>query len=398
MTQDQNVVIDDVTPPVTPTLGDVTGECSVTAIAPTTTDACAGTITGTTTDPTTYSELGTYVITWTFDDGHGNTITQDQNVIVYDFTAPVAPTLADLTGECSVTAVAPTTTDNCAGTITGTTSDPLIYSTQGSYVITWTFDDGNGNNVDVDQNVVVDDITAPTATSSSDVVTCDGTVSSIGLTDITDNCVTPVVTYELTGATMGSGSGDASAEVFAPGVTTVIYTVDDGNGNSTQYQFTVTYQEVEDIVVTSAEGTLTVTNTGSYQWIDCADNSIVDGETASTFTPAASGEYAVILTQGACSDTSDCFSVTVSGIRNSEFSQGYNIYPNPAHEYVTIDMSNEHNNVTISVFDLIGNLIQRKELDRLTKTDLDLSEFKAGLYMIRIHSDQVNTVSRFIKE
>ena len=43
-------------------------------------------------------------------------------------------------------ATAPTATDACAGTITGTTSDPLTYSTQGTFTITWVFNDGNGNN------------------------------------------------------------------------------------------------------------------------------------------------------------------------------------------------------------------------------------------------------------
>ena len=395
---DQNVIVTDVTPPVTPTLADLTGECSVTAVAPTTTDNCAGTITGTTSDPLTYSTQGSYVITWTFDDGNGNSIDVDQNVVVDDVTPPVAPTLADLTGECSVTAIAPTTTDNCAGTITGTTTDPLTYSTQGSYVITWTFDDGNGNSVDVDQNVVVDDITAPTATSPTNVETCDGTVTDIGLTDITDNCTTPVVSYVLTGATTGSGDDDASSVIFAPGVTTVIYTVDDGNGNSTQYQFTVTYTEVEDIVVTSADGTLTVTNTGSYQWIDCSDNSIVDGETASSFTPTTSGEYAVILTQGACFDTSDCYTVFVSGIGNSELNLGYEVYPNPADEYVTIDMINEHTNVTLRVVDMTGKVLLIEEMDRLIHTNLDISRFKAGMYLIQINSDQISSVTRIMKE
>ncbi len=46
------------------------------------------------------------------------------------------PVLTDIIGECSATATAPTATDICAGTITGTTSDPLTYSSQGSYVIT----------------------------------------------------------------------------------------------------------------------------------------------------------------------------------------------------------------------------------------------------------------------
>src|SRR6185295_15438076 len=101
-------------------------------------------ITGTTSDALTYSTQGTYTITWTYDDGNGNTSTQTQNVIVDDVTAPVADvaTLGDITGECGVTvSTMPTATDNCAGSITATTSDPLTYNTQGTYIIHWTYTD-----------------------------------------------------------------------------------------------------------------------------------------------------------------------------------------------------------------------------------------------------------------
>ena len=98
-------------------LPDITGECSATASAPTATDNCAGTVTGTTSDPTTYNEQGTYTITWTFDDGNGNTSIETQTVIVLDDQAPVADInpLPNVTGECSATATAPTATDNCVG-------------------------------------------------------------------------------------------------------------------------------------------------------------------------------------------------------------------------------------------------------------------------------------------
>ncbi len=157
----QNVIVADVTAPEIPVLTDVTGECSATAIAPTANDLCAGAITGTTSDPLTYSTQGTHVITWNFDDGNGNSIDVNQNVIINDITDPETPVLEDLSGECSVTAIAPVTTDACAGTITGTTSDPLTYSTQGMHSITWTFDDGNGNSIDASQNILIEDLTDP---------------------------------------------------------------------------------------------------------------------------------------------------------------------------------------------------------------------------------------------
>jgi len=395
---DQSVMVTDVTPPVAPTLADLTGECSVTAVAPTTTDNCAGTLTGTTTDALTYTTEGTYVIHWTFDDGNGNSTDVTQKVIVDDVTDPVVPSLPDLTGECSVTAVAPTTTDDCAGLITGTTTDPMAYTNQGSYVINWAFDDGNGNITYANQQVVVADQTPPAATAPSDVVTCDGRVSSIALTGVTDNCGTPVVTYNISGATMGTGSGpDASSEVFNPGVSTVTYTVDDGNGNSTQYVVTVTYPVVEDIVVTVDGGTLTCENSGSYQWIRCADLSIIPGETGSTFQPDEPGEYAVILTQGGCSETSSCYSVDQTGIAD-DLSTELTIYPNPVHDYLTMETDGEQTHVTFRIVDMTGQIVKMEEREWFTRAELDLRELKAGLYMIQIHSDQMNRVVRIIKK
>ncbi|PRZ19582.1 Ig-like domain-containing protein, partial [Flavobacterium granuli] len=120
------VAVGDTTAPVADaaSLATVTGQCSVASItAPTATDNCSGSITGTTSTAFPITAQGNTTVTWTFTDAAGNKSTQTQNVVVKDVTAPVTPTLADVTGECTATATAPTTTDNCSGTITGTTTD-----------------------------------------------------------------------------------------------------------------------------------------------------------------------------------------------------------------------------------------------------------------------------------
>ncbi|MCF7569121.1 hypothetical protein L3X37_12205, partial [Sabulilitoribacter arenilitoris] len=94
--------------------------------------------------------------TYSVTDDCGNSINVTQTITIDDSIDPDTPTLADVTGECSATATAPTTTDNCSGTITGTTTDPLTYTTQGTFTINWTFDDGNGNVIVVPQTVIVD--------------------------------------------------------------------------------------------------------------------------------------------------------------------------------------------------------------------------------------------------
>ncbi|MGH1517471.1 T9SS type B sorting domain-containing protein [Chryseobacterium sp. JK1] len=91
------------------------------------------------------------------------------NVVVGDTIAPVpnVANLADITGDCHITVVnLPTATDNCAGTITATTTDPLSYSTPGNYIIHWTYNDGNGNTTTQNQNIIV---TSPSLPNVSNV-------------------------------------------------------------------------------------------------------------------------------------------------------------------------------------------------------------------------------------
>jgi gliding motility-associated-like protein len=87
-----NVVVGDNVVPVpnVASLPDITGDChTIISNIPTAADNCAGIINATTTDPLSYSLSGTYVIHWMYNDGNGNTATQNQNVIV---TAPALPT------------------------------------------------------------------------------------------------------------------------------------------------------------------------------------------------------------------------------------------------------------------------------------------------------------------
>ncbi|MBR9915437.1 MAG: T9SS type A sorting domain-containing protein, partial [Algicola sp.] len=233
----QNVIIDDVTDPLIPTLSDITGECSATATAPTTTDNCSGSITGTTSDPLSYNTQGSYVINWTFDDGNGNSIVVPQNVIIDDITGPVVPTLPVITGECDATVSIPTTTDGCAGTITGTTSDPLYYDVQGSYAITWNFDDGNGNSFDVVQSVVINDTTDPVAVCQDMTVQLDNATGTATIipsqidNGSNDNC--------------GTVSLSLSQDTFDCtniGTNIVVLTATDTNGNSSTCISTVTVE------------------------------------------------------------------------------------------------------------------------------------------------------------
>jgi carbon monoxide dehydrogenase subunit G len=173
---------------------------------------------------------GTTVVTWTYDDGNGNTSTQTQDVVINDVTAPVADvaTLADLTGQCSVAApITPTATDNCDGSVTGVASPAFPITTQGTTVVTWTFSDAVGKTSTQTQNVIINDVTAPVADLATLAdITAECEVTALTAPTATDNC----------GGTV-TVTNDATLPISTQGTTTVTWTYDDGNGNtSTQTQ------------------------------------------------------------------------------------------------------------------------------------------------------------------
>ncbi|MDX1752645.1 MAG: gliding motility-associated C-terminal domain-containing protein [Salinimicrobium sediminis] len=296
------MTVKDTTAPEAITLADVTGECSATVTAPTTTDNCAGTIIATTDDALTYTEQGEYVITWTFNDGNGNITTVEQNVFVKDTTAPDAITLADVTGECSATVTAPTTTDNCAGPITATTDAPLLYTEQGEYMVTWTFNDGNGNITTVEQNVIVKDTTAPDAITLADVTgECEATVVAPTTTDNCAGTITATTNNALTYTEKGEYM--------------VTWTFNDGNGNITTVDQKVTITGIEKPALGQIIQPSCANPTGSFSITAVAGMtySLNGGEfgSATTFEGLAAGTYTVTA-KSAQGCISEAVSVTIN--------------------------------------------------------------------------------------
>ncbi|WP_207764281.1 immunoglobulin-like domain-containing protein [Hanstruepera neustonica] len=183
------------------------------------------------------SDLGNNNVTLTVTDAEGNSDTCIAVVTVQDVTDPITPTLSTITAQCSTTVPTPTTTDGCNGTLTGTTSDPTTYNTQGAYVITWTFDDGNGNSINVNQNVVINDTVDPVANCQNITVPLSDATGTATITPSqinngsTDNCNLSNLTYSLSQSTFDCTN-------IGPNIIT--FTVTDAGGNTDTCTATVT--------------------------------------------------------------------------------------------------------------------------------------------------------------
>ncbi len=232
----------------------VTAQCSIAVTAPTATSTCAGVITGTTTNPLMYTTQGTYTILWTYNDGNGNTSTQNQTILIDDTIPAVADvaSLATVTGQSSATVTAPTATDACTGTITGTTTSPLNYSTQGTYTVVWTYDDGNGNTSTQNQIVTIADTIAPSTPTNLTASGTTQTTTNLSWTASTDN--NSVTEYDVYRGVTLLGT-----------VTTNSYAVT-GLTASTAYTFSIRAKDAVGNVSTSSNtiNLTTLANTVTY--------------------------------------------------------------------------------------------------------------------------------------
>jgi hypothetical protein len=352
----QTVIIDDTEAPVLDApLAELSEQCGITiSTAPTATDNCGSVITGITVDPLTYSEDGTFTIHWKFDDGKGNILEADQTVIIDDTQAPVPAitSLPDITGGCSATvSVVPVATDNCAGELQATTTDPLSYTVPGTYVITWTFDDDNGNTTQQIQNVIIEDDTAPVIPSVVFQISSGSTAGICGRVvefedpTPTDNC--GVVRFERTDET-GLESGD----VFPPGITIVSYEAEDAAGHVTTASFSITI--VNDTpIVSSVTGpteakpvnaTITLTaqfvddnaHTASINWGDGAvtDATLSQVSLTGQHRYSEAGTYSVVIAlTDACGEVAEAAYTVVVIDQNAGHVTGAGLFNSPRDAY-----------------------------------------------------------------
>ena len=141
-----------------------------------------------------------------------NSCTLTQNVTITttpDATAPIpdVATLPAISNTCSVLSAqipVPTATDNCAGIINATTTDPLNYTAVGNYVIKWTYDDGNGNTSSQNQNVNVTASPLDQVTFANADFTYNGSVHTIEVANLPAGASVVYATTPSTGTLNGA--------------------------------------------------------------------------------------------------------------------------------------------------------------------------------------------------
>ena len=127
----------------------------------------------------------------------------------------------------------------------------------------------------------------------------------------------------------------------------------------------------------------------SYQWLDCDNgNAPISGETNQTIALFNTGHYAVIVTEGACSDTSDCFAYpfVVGQAEPDPMSLLMRAYPNPNQTgLLHVDLFQTEKDLTAQILDVLGRIVGEGTYRNTGSIALQLPA-QAGIYYVRLRS------------
>lgn len=178
------------------------------------------------------------------------------------------------------------------------------------------------------------------------------------------------------------------------GTSNITITANDGYGGSVNFSFTVNVNATPDVGITQNATTLTANQNGAiYEWIDCANNTAIVGENNQSYTASITGNYALVITNNNCSDTSACVAVTVNtvGLLSSTNNNSFYIFPNPTSSMFTVLLPTE--NATIIVTNSIGQEIMNEQAKQKTMTlQLDMN----GVYTVYVKTKQGSAAQRLI--
>ncbi len=120
-----------------------------------------------------------------------------------------------------------------------------------------------------------------------------------------------------------------------------------------------------------------------YQWINCNNFQVIPTATNREYTATANGNYAVVVTQNNCTDTSKCINLLPLSVTQIIQSDMLKIYPNPTNGIITVEYKS-NKLFSYILTDLNGKIVLKSSSNILNRANIVLDIFESGIYIISI--------------
>lgn len=125
----------------------------------------------------------------------------------------------------------------------------------------------------------------------------------------------------------------------------------------------------------------------TYHWIDCNNqNRIIPGATNQYYVPFVNTNYAVIVSDGDCIDTSNCLNINI-GLDEFE-SNGLKIYPIPFNDVLIVNSENFGNVETLIIYNVEGKIVKTLSLANETQARVNTEKLPVGVYYLEIKNQK----------
>lgn len=220
------------------------------------------------------------------------------------------------------------------------------------------------------------------------------TISDMALTGATSNFTSGINNYSvLNSAFCGTPFTFGSQLVESAGIYYEAFAIPGSCDSLVALNVSANSPDVS--VIENENYLLANATSATYQWINCTSNQPVSGAINQSFVPTINGEFAVIVTQNACSDTSECYSFSAAGINQSMFGL-MSVFPNPTQNAFQISFPIWLSEAKIDIYDFTGKKIYNKLISGNELFVVFGEELPKGIYFIEARTSNQLFVGKVV--
>jgi hypothetical protein len=163
----------------------------------------------------------------------------------------------------------------------------------------------------------------------------------------------------------------------------------------------LSFERLDPMVTINQEGEIVVEGLdgATFELLDCDADTVISTSDSPFFMPMVDGNYAIIVTTEACRDTTPCLNYVVSSAEEILPTERFKLFPNPTNERITIEVEGDlTGRYDMQILDMRGKQYVRKTVQLLPKSEVEVSQLPAGLYLINLVNQDYGMVRlRFLK-
>lgn len=176
---------------------------------------------------------------------------------------------------------------------------------------------------------------------------------------------------------------------------TATFTIANAAGCDSLVTLDLTLNTVDTAVTFNGFTMTAMADSATYSWIDCDNNTPIDTATSQSYTATQNGNYAVVVTQNGCSDTSNCVNIIGVGINSLATELPVKVYPNPFRDAFNVQLPTDVSAASVTLFDLRGVQVWQQQITT-TNAVIQPNQLPAGVYTVQVRTNTAVSNQRLL--